>query len=270
MDKSQLPIGMFDSGVGGTSILKEVNSLMPNEQIIYLADSKNAPYGTKPKNKIIELSFKNTNLLLEKKVKLIIVACNTATTNAIDLLRKAYPEIAFVGIEPAIKPAAFASVNKCIGVLATKGTLSSKLFAKTSKLYLKNAIRIIEKEGIGLVEAIESNRFEEPEFVKNFQEQLDFFIQARVDSIVLGCTHYPYLIPIMKSHLPPTIKIVDSGEAVAKQTYRVLSQKLLLNKNKELKKTFIQLFTNKETTTLARLFKTELKNRSASVSYLDF
>ena len=122
---STSPIGIFDSGIGGTSIFKEIHRLLPNESIIYLADSKNAPYGDKSKDEIIALSIKNTELLLNKNCKIIVVACNTATTNAIKTLRKKYPNTPFIGIEPAIKPAALNSNTKTIRILATKGTLSS-------------------------------------------------------------------------------------------------------------------------------------------------
>src|SRR5690554_5052278 len=135
--KKEQPIGIFDSGVGGTSIWREINKLMPFESTIYLADSRNAPYGQKSKNEILELSIKNTEKLIEMGAKLIVVACNTATTNAISELRKNY-EIPIVGIEPAIKPAAILTKTKKIGILATKGTLNSKLFSMTSDLYAQN------------------------------------------------------------------------------------------------------------------------------------
>ncbi len=128
---SSQPIGVFDSGVGGITIWKEITQLLPNEHTIYLADSKHAPYGQKPKKEIIELSVKNTELLLKKGCKIIVVACNTATTNAISYLRETY-DIPFIGIEPAIKPAALHTKTNAVGILATKGTLSSELFYQTS------------------------------------------------------------------------------------------------------------------------------------------
>jgi glutamate racemase len=131
---SNRPIGIFDSGVGGTSIWKEIHKLLPKESTIYLADSRHAPYGNRPKEKILDLSIKNTELLLDKGCKLIVVACNTATTNAIKFLRERYP-IPFIGIEPAIKPATLQTKTKAIGILATKGTLSSELFHHTSNLF---------------------------------------------------------------------------------------------------------------------------------------
>ena len=150
------PIGIFDSGIGGTSIWKEVIKLLPNENTIYLADSKNAPYGEKSTEEIISLCIKNTELLISKGCKLIIVACNTATTNAIGYLRNNYT-IPFIGIEPAIKPAALLSKTGAIGILATKGTLASELFEKTTANYTKN-ITTIEQDGEGLVQLIEKWR----------------------------------------------------------------------------------------------------------------
>ena len=151
---SKQSIGIFDSGVGGISIWREIHLLLPNEHTIYLADSKNAPYGNRSKSEITELSIKNTELLIEKGCKLIVVACNTATTNAIKTLRENY-QIPFIGIEPAIKPAALNTQTKAVGILATKGTLSSELFHKTTDLY-SSGIKVIEQVGEGIVELIES------------------------------------------------------------------------------------------------------------------
>ena len=150
------PIGVFDSGIGGTSIWKEINALLPNEDTIYLSDSINAPYGEKSQEEILRLSIKNTELLLQNKCKLIVVACNTATTNTIDYLRKTY-KVPFIGIEPAIKPAALQSQSKKVGVLATKGTLSSSLFHSTAENHA-SGIQIMEQEGTGLVPLIEAGK----------------------------------------------------------------------------------------------------------------
>src|SRR5690606_19929377 len=136
------PIGLFDSGVGGTSIWKEIHSLLPHENTIYLADSKHAPYGSKSKENIIELSIKNTQYLVDRGCKIIVVACNTATTNAISILRDRF-SIPIIGIEPAIKPAALKTKTKAIGILATQGTLSSTLFHQTTDLY-SDCIEIVE------------------------------------------------------------------------------------------------------------------------------
>ena len=234
------PIGIFDSGVGGISIWKEIHKLLPNENTIYVADSKNAPYGPKGKDAIIKLSIKNTELLLKKNCKLIVVACNTATTNAIDYLRTSY-KVPFIGIEPAIKPAALQSRHKTIGILATKGTLSSELFSKTSSLYA-NGIDVIEQEGEGIVELIENGQLESEAMRSILKEHLKPMLNADIDYLVLGCTHYPFLIPQILELLPKHVKIIDSGEAVARQTKVILEKNNLLNTNKL--KSNTQFFTN--------------------------
>ena len=224
---SDSPIGIFDSGVGGTSIWKEISKLMPFEETIYLADSKNAPYGEKSKEQILQLSIKNTDLLLEKGCKIIVVACNTATTNAISYLRANY-NLPFIGIEPAIKPAALQSESKIVGVLATKGTLSSSLFNSTSENHA-NGIKIIEQEGTGLVPLIENGKVDAEETRELLNTYVAPMLDQGMDCLVLGCTHYPYLIPTLKSILPDHVKIIDSGEAVARQVKAVLEKNTILN-----------------------------------------
>jgi len=243
------PIGIFDSGIGGTSIWKEVVKLLPNESTIYLADSKNAPYGEKSPDEIIALSVKNTNYLISKECKLIIVACNTATTNAIDYLRKNYT-IPFIGIEPAIKPAALLSKTGAIGILATKGTLSSKLFEKTTKEYTKN-ITTIEQDGEGLVPLIEEGKLNSPELNQLLSTYLKPMLKFNIDHLVLGCTHYPYLIPEIKKILGENITIIDSGEAVAKQTKAILEKYNLLSALTT--KSHHQFYTNAETKVLKEI-----------------
>jgi glutamate racemase len=227
MVSKQQPIGIFDSGVGGISIWKEIHKRLPFESTIYLADSKNAPYGPKGKDKIIQLSIKNTEYLLDQNCKLIVVACNTATTNAIDYLRKHY-SIPFIGIEPAIKPAALQSTNRAVGILATKGTLSSTLFNKTSSLFAKD-IKVIEVEGKGIVELIESGNLHSQDMTTLLKNYLKPMIRANIDFLVLGCTHYSFLIPQLLKLLPTHVKIIDSGEAVARQTSHILESKGLLS-----------------------------------------
>ena len=225
--KQDKAIGIFDSGIGGTSIWKEIADLLPHEDTIYLADSKYAPYGKRSKEEIIQLSIKNTEKLLSLDCKIIVVACNTATTNAIKILRSTY-DVPFIGIEPAIKPAALNTKTKKVGVLATKGTLSSELFAKTSDLYTQN-IEVIEIIGTGLVELIEEDKIYSKEMHDLLSTYVDPLIEQNIDYLVLGCSHYPYLIPILQKMLPDNVAIIDSGEAVAKQTKNILTQMKLLN-----------------------------------------
>ena len=229
------PIGLFDSGIGGTSIWSEIHDLLPNENTIYLADSKNAPYGQKSKEEIILLSIKNTEYLLNQNCKMIVVACNTATTNAIKELRTKY-DVPFIGIEPAIKHAALHSKKHIIGILATKGTLNSQLFYQTTAKLQDT--KIIEQIGHGLVPLIENGEINSPEMNSLLHRYLKPMINANIDYLVLGCSHYPYLIPQIKNILPKTIKIIDSGEAVARQTKKILQDSSGLNTQLEKGKTF--------------------------------
>lgn len=259
------PIGIFDSGVGGTSIWNEVQRLLPLEKTIYLSDSKNAPYGTKTQEKIIQLSIKNTEKLLEMDCKLIVVACNTATTNAIKVLRSAY-KTPIIGIEPAIKPAALKSSNKAIGILATRGTLTSELFAQTSELYTKD-INVIEVEGNGLVELIEGGKKDSEETKELLQELLAPMVEAKIDYLVLGCSHYPYLIPLLKEILAGDVQIIDSGEAVARQTKTILTNNGLLNTNGNMKNV-PEFYTNIDPKVLSDIIKA--KENGFKVAKLDF
>ncbi|WP_037317414.1 glutamate racemase [Salegentibacter sp. Hel_I_6] len=260
------PIGIFDSGVGGTSIWREIHELLPNEKTIYLADSKNAPYGEKPIETIKNLSRKNTEKLLDMGAKIIVVACNTATTNAIKDLRNEYA-IPFIGIEPAIKPAALNTKTKTIGILATRGTLTSTLFSQTSDFYARN-INVVEVEGRGLVELIESGDLDSPQMRSHLLKLLEPFFVNKIDYLVLGCSHYPYLIPILKELLPKEVIIIDSGEAVAKQTKSILKENNLLVQEALAQKPLPEFFSNTNPQVLGNL--TEAEQHGYKVSYLDF
>ena len=244
------PIGLFDSGIGGTSIWKEVHALMPYENTIYLADSKNAPYGLKSKDEIIALSCKNTEFLLENNCKIIVVACNTATTNAIKELRAKY-NVPFIGIEPAIKPAALQSKTQTIGILATKGTLNSELFHKNVANHPD--VKIIEQIGHGLVQLIENGDMDSAEMEELLKSYLNPMVEKNIDYLVLGCSHYPYLIPQIKKIISSQIKIIDSGEAVAKQTQKILEQNNLLNLSK--RKSSQIFYTNSEPEVLKNILE---------------
>jgi glutamate racemase len=245
------PIGLFDSGIGGTSIWSEIHKLLPNENTIYLADSKNAPYGQKSKQEIINLCIKNTEFLLNKNCKLIVIACNTATTNAIKELREKYNVVNFIGIEPAIKPAALNSKTQKIGILATKGTLNSELFYKNIEKY--QDIEIIEQVGYSLVNLIEEGKINSPEMTTLLNSYLKPMIEKNIDYLVLGCSHYPYLIPQIKNIIPNSIQIIDSGFAVAKQTFKILNDKIgLHNETSQSNHVFN---TNAEPTVLKNILK---------------
>jgi glutamate racemase len=262
MSIQDFPVGLFDSGVGGTSIWKEVFQLLPNEDTIYLSDSKNAPYGQKSKEEIIQFSVKNTEFLLNQNAKIIVVACNTATTNAINYLRDTY-DVPFIGIEPAIKPAGLITQTKKIGILATQGTLNSELFEKTSGK-LDPEIEILEQVGEGLVELIESGQMHSQEMENLLQKYLNPMLHANIDALVLGCTHYPYLIPQIRSIIGTAIKIIDSGEAVARQTKNILQHHNRLQQKE--KQSSHQFYINKDAQVLGQL----LNNSRVKIEEKDF
>ncbi len=261
------PIGFFDSGVGGISIFNEVLKLLPNEEYIYLSDSKNAPYGIRSSQEIIALSLKNTRLLLEQDCKLIVVACNTATTNAIDELRLRF-DVPFIGIEPAVKPAILNSQLKRIGVLATRGTLSSELFARSVREAVQHQIKITEIEGKGLVERVESGDLRDSKFIKELKVLISPFIQQRIDFLVLGCTHYSFLRPILTDILPDSIQIIDAAKPVAKRLDKILQE---LNLKNDLQRNIIEdrFYTNKDPKILSRYVPANSR-RESRVAYLDF
>ena len=267
--QQNLSIGVFDSGVGGTSIWKEVVTRLPLENTIYLADSKHAPYGSKTKEDIISLSVKNTEFLLKAGCKIVVVACNTATTNAIDHLRSQY-DIPFIGIEPAIKPAALQSKSKCIGILATEGTLNSALFNNTLEQYTQD-VQVKEVIGKGLVNLIESGSLKSKELKTLLQSYVNPMIDSGIDHLVLGCSHYPYLIPLLKDILPEKIKIIDSGLAVARQTEAILASNNILKTKGQGKHS---LYSNKDIAILEKFVshfrESELPPNTSTIQYLDF
>ncbi len=226
---SQNPIGIFDSGLGGLTIYNEIHKLLPNENIIYLADSKNAPYGGKSKEQIIEISVKNTEFLLEKKCKLIVVACNTASTNAVKYLREHY-EVPIIRVQPAIKPAALNSKTKVVGMLATKGTLESELLFETAQRFA-TGVKVVEQVGEGLVSLIENGQMESPEMTRLLKKYVEPMLEHNIDQLVLGCTHYPFLTEQIREITGDEVQIIDSGEAIARQTRVILQQEGLLNEN---------------------------------------
>lgn len=219
------PIGLFDSGIGGTTIWQEINLLMPNEDTIFIGDQRYAPYGIKSKQEIVDLSFKNIDYLLSLGCKIVVVACNTATTNAVEEMREKY-SVPIIGIEPAIKPATILTKTSKIGILATKGTITSDFF--TSKVKLYPDIQIIEQIGYDLVTLIETGRLESDEMKELLSTYLLPMVEQGIDTLVLGCTHYPYLKPMIESIIPTNIQIIDSGRAVAKHTQKVLTELDLL------------------------------------------
>ena len=227
---SSSPIGFFDSGIGGLTVWRKVKELLPYENTLYLSDSKNCPYGYKSVSEINKICQKNVQFLLNKKCKLIVVACNTATTNSISNLRKKF-KVPIIGIEPAIKPAAIKSKAKIIGILATKGTLNSDLFFETSSDNLKK-IKLVRNDCHGLVELIEKRQSNEKDLNELLKKYLDPMVNEGIDQLVLGCTHYLIIKKNIQRILNKKIDVIDCTESVAIQTKKVLQTKNLLNDNK--------------------------------------
>ncbi|MBC7757079.1 MAG: glutamate racemase [Bdellovibrio sp.] len=234
---NQQAVGVMDSGVGGISVLKHIHALLPFEDLIYFADSKYAPYGSKTPEEITARCMAIADFLIEKNVKALVVACNTATAAAIDALRDNYapPDFNFIiiGMEPALKPAAEASANGIIGVLATVGTLKSAQFAALLESYGRN-VKVVTQGCEGLVECIERGKLDAPNTKALIRQYIAPLLAEGADTIVLGCTHYPFVAHIIRevvgleSNFKP-ISLIDTGLAVAKQLKRQLLEKGLLS-----------------------------------------
>ena len=221
------PIGLFDSGVGGLSLLPALQEYLIEEDFYYIADHAFSPYGNKSHSAMLLRAKQLTEVLLKKQCKIIVVACNTVTTQVIQELRKEYT-VSFIGIEPAIKPAASNTKTGVIGVLATEGTLQSRLFNQ-SVLNHSSHVRVLEQVGYGLVEIVEKDELHHPETYQLLSSYLKPMMNEGMDTLVLGCTHYPFLIPIIKKILPQTINILDNSVPVIKQIKRLLTKQRILS-----------------------------------------
>ncbi len=227
MKKEEMPIGVFDSGVGGISVLKELIKQMPGEDYIYLGDSANAPYGVKPVEEIKSLTIKNVSALLEKGAKSIVVACNTATSAAVKTLRKMYPNVPLVGIEPAIKPAVLYKPGSRVVVMATPMTLRQEKFRSLMARY-EDMAKIVPLPCPGLMEFVEKGVLEGKE-LHGYLEELFLTVKGDViDSIVLGCTHYHFLKEAIRDAAGAAAVIFDGGEGTAKEMKRRLYEAGLL------------------------------------------
>ena len=222
------PIAVIDSGVGGISVLKELLKILPNENFIYLGDNENAPYGTKTTDEVKNIMFKNVDMMLKEGVKAIVIACNTATAAAARDLREKYADIPIIGIEPAIKPSAKYKENSNVLVMATPLTL------KQEKIYdlmdrFSDEVNITTLPCPGLMELVDAGEIK-GEKIDNFLKELfKPFIDKKIDSVVLGCTHYPHVKePIIKA-LGENVMIFDGGEGTARETKRRLAELDLLN-----------------------------------------
>lgn len=220
-------IGVFDSGVGGISVLREIRRALPNENLIYYADSGHCPYGGKPRSEIIARADAIAEFLLTRGVKLIVVACNTATIAAVEHLRATYP-ISFVGMEPAVKPAVARSKTGVVGVLATGAALAGDKFHRLMATHAQQ-VRVITQPCPGLVEQVERGDLQSVETRALIQRYVAPLLAQGADTLVLGCTHYPFLRPLIAEVAGSAITLLDTGEAVARQTRRVLEREHALS-----------------------------------------
>ncbi|MES2041811.1 MAG: glutamate racemase [Pseudomonadota bacterium] len=232
------PIGVFDSGLGGLSVLQHIHQTLPHEALLYVADSGFAPYGDKSSAEILERSIAVTGFLLSKNIKALVVACNTATAAAITHLRLHYPDLIIVGMEPGLKPASLLSKTKKVGVLATLSTIQSEKYRHLStKLSAETGVEFIPQACVGLVDQIEKVDANADETRLLLKKYLNPLLAAKVDTLVLGCTHYPFvadLIHELTHELTSTltnsresIKLIDTGKAIASQIQRLLVERNL-------------------------------------------
>lgn len=225
-----MKVGFFDSGVGGLSILEAFRKLCPQVQTEYIADSKHCPYGNKPPAEIIRLSEANTIELLRRGCSIIVVACNTATAAAIDYLRAKYPEVPFVGLEPAIKPAALKSRSGIVGVLATAGTFNGRLYNETKARFATKTtvLAVVADEFVVEVEKLKGRKIETLNAAKRrrleriVRRRIEPLLKAGADKLVLGCTHFPHLKPLIEKVAAGRAEVIDPSLAVARQIKKVL------------------------------------------------
>ena len=232
-DMNLNPIGVFDSGVGGLSVLREIRNLMPNEDILYFGDQGHVPYGPRPMEQIQDFSEGITRFLLKERSKIVVVACNTASAAALKYLRQAFPNVQFVGMEPAVKPAAEKTQTGKVGVLATPATFQGALYASVVERFA-NGVELFQNTCNGLVQQIEKGNLDGEETRKILEGALHPMLEKKIDTVVLGCTHYPFVIPLIEKIVGENVRVIDPAPAVAKQVKRLLEAGEALNQKEQL------------------------------------
>jgi glutamate racemase len=221
-------IGLFDSGVGGLSIWREIVAQLPDESIVCFADQTHVPYGPRPMEEIRAFSKAITRFLLGLGCRVIVVACNTASAAALTHLRSTFPEVPFVGMEPAVKPAAQTTRTGKVGVMATPATFQGELFASVVERFA-NGVQLVNQVCPGLVGQVEAGRLDTPGTEAMLRQYLAPMMAAGVDTIVLACTHYPFLAPAIRRIVGPDVQVIDPAPAIARQVRRVMEQRGLLS-----------------------------------------
>ncbi len=256
------PVGVFDSGIGGLSVLRHIRRQLPHEHLLYFADSGFAPYGDKPEQAIVARALAISEFLLQRGAKALVIACNTATAAAIGALRAAYPAMPVIGVEPGLKPAAALTQSRTVGVLATDSTLASAKFnLLREQIAAATGVRFVTRACVGLADQVEKGELQSAASALLVHRYVEPLIAQGVDVLVLGCTHYPFVQPLieqaaMRAGKPP-LAIIDTGDAVARQLLRLLDQHGIRHQAGD--GGALQGFTTGSRTTLARAFITLLK-----------
>ncbi len=241
MNSKISPIGIFDSGIGGLSVLRAIRAQMPNELVIYFGDQGHIPYGPRPMEQIRNFSEAITKFLLEQNAKIIVVACNTASAAALKYLREKFPDVQFVGMEPAVKPAAETTQTGKVGVLATPATFQGAMYASVVERFA-NGVELFQNTCNGLVQQIEQGNLSGDETRRILEDALLPMLEKNIDTVVLGCTHYPFVIPLIEEIVGDQVRVIDPAPSVAKQVERLLEAEGMINESKS--KGSVKLFTS--------------------------
>lgn len=262
--KPNLPIGIFDSGVGGLSVWRAIRQRLPGEGLIYFADQGHVPYGARPLAEIRHFSEQISRFLLARGAKLIVVACNTASAAALTHLRQTFPQIPFVGMEPAVKPAAGQTTSGVVGVLATPATFQGALYASVVERFA-SGVTVLQDSCPGLVAQIERGNLSGAETRQILQKALAPMLAQKADTLVMGCTHYPFVIPLIEEIAGENVRVIDPAPAVARQVERILLQRGLQAEAGAASRR--EFFTSGESASFQRLFSL-LMGESASAQAL--
>lgn len=225
MEQSYSPLGIFDSGVGGLSVLRAIRQQLSEENIVFFGDQEHVPYGPRPLEQVRDFSEAITRFLLGQGAKLIVVACNTASAAGLHFLRQTFPDIPFVGMEPAVKPAAETTRTGVVGVLATPATFQGALYASVVERFA-NGVTLLQDTCPGLVQQIEKGELDSDATRKILESALRPMIEKNIDTVVLGCTHYPFVIPLIQQIVGADVRVIDPAPAVARQAARLLKHPL--------------------------------------------
>jgi glutamate racemase len=232
------PIGIFDSGIGGLTVLRAIHQLMPEEPLLYLADQAHVPYGPRSLGEVRQFSEAITRYLLDQGARIVVVACNTASAAALKYLRQSFPEVPFVGMEPAVKPAAEHTRSGIVGVLATPATFQGELYASVVERF-GQGVHLLQHTCPGLVQQIENGALDSGETRHILEDALQPMLNQGIDTVVLGCTHYPFVIPLIQEIAGPNVRVIDPAPAVARQVQRLLVASNLLELDAPIQETVL-------------------------------